>query len=222
VTVGLYTRFRVLWQDGSAGGTPITAAALNYIEDGIVAASDHGQLAGLADDDHPHYLLRTDASAAYLAKTQNLTDLPDKPAARTNLDVAQRPGFAADEAVIGGSETTTSTLFTDLATIGPERTFIGPPSGRIAVVVDTELANDTAGQNSYASYELFNNTSASAAARPTDSRSVMVAGSRMRGSHVTFLNVTPGNSYRLRGKYRVTGGTGSFVNRRIAVVPILT
>jgi hypothetical protein len=63
--VGLYTRFRALWQDGSAGGTPITAAALNHIEDGLVAASDHGQLAGLGDDDHPQYLLRTDASAAY-------------------------------------------------------------------------------------------------------------------------------------------------------------
>jgi hypothetical protein len=63
--MGLYTRFRALWADGEAGGTPITAAALNYIEDGIVAASDHGQLAGLADDDHPQYLLRTDASAAY-------------------------------------------------------------------------------------------------------------------------------------------------------------
>jgi hypothetical protein len=66
--MGLYTRFRALWADGEAGGTPITAAALNYIEDGIVAASDHGQLAGLADDDHPQYLLRTDATTAYLAK----------------------------------------------------------------------------------------------------------------------------------------------------------
>jgi hypothetical protein len=63
--MGLYTRFRALWADGEAGGTPITAAALNYIEDGIVAASDHGQLAGLADDDHPQYLLRDDAIAAY-------------------------------------------------------------------------------------------------------------------------------------------------------------
>lgn len=34
-----YSRFRALWKSGKAGNTPISAASLNHIEDGIVAAS---------------------------------------------------------------------------------------------------------------------------------------------------------------------------------------
>lgn len=38
------------WADGEAGGTPITAAALNKIEDGIADATDAAEAPLVADD----------------------------------------------------------------------------------------------------------------------------------------------------------------------------
>ena len=47
------------WVDGQAGGTPITAAALQHIEDGIAAAAQSADdattaLAGKASSSHTH------------------------------------------------------------------------------------------------------------------------------------------------------------------------
>jgi hypothetical protein len=223
VTVGLYTRFRALWQDGSAGGTPITAAALNHIEDGIVAASDHGTLAGLADDHHPHYLLRTDASAIYLAKADNLAALVDKAAARANLgaDAAYLLRNEAKNAFTTTSETTTSTTYADLATIGPEVTVNirddGSGTGRALFIVGGRLTNNTVGQQCFMSV-------AGAALPATDSTALAntaeASSNLLIASHVFIAGgLTPG-SRTYTAKYRVTGGTGTFSARRLTVIPL--
>lgn len=59
-----------------------------YIDAEIAAAggsTDHGTLAGLADDDHPQYHNDARGDARYAQKANNLSDLANAATARTNL-----------------------------------------------------------------------------------------------------------------------------------------
>ena len=52
-----YTKFNNPWRDGEAGGTPVTAEALNHIEDGIRSLDVDA-------------LPRAEASATYMPRTE--------------------------------------------------------------------------------------------------------------------------------------------------------
>ena len=302
--MGLYTRFRALWQDGSAGGTPLTAAALNYIEDGIVAASDHGTLAGLGDDDHTQYLLRTDASSAYVAKAgsimtgplvaaagvvvrldtklagvspagypngmssmsvvntdgwpttgllrtfrdavsnyteQTLTERNTSPALRFfrvgNADgtawlnwqrVTTGEPVAATAGFLASVESTSSTGFTDLSTLGPDVTYVAPASGKVLVEVSSSVWSDSSVRAGFMTYEVRNISTNALLHSAIEGRAYSAVGATAQGiansgSRLTLIGShVPGQQYTARAKYRASFGVASFADRRLTVINHIT
>jgi hypothetical protein len=116
------------------------------------------------------------------------------------------------------SETTTSSSYTDLATVGPTVTVT--TGSKAIVLIGGRLFNNTVGQNTYASYDISGATSSSA----TDDRAHMMTmpatSSSMQAVNAILQDsLTPGsNTFTM--KYRVTGGTGTADNRRLLVIPL--
>lgn len=115
------------------------------------------------------------------------------------------------------SETTTSTSYTDLATVGPTVTVT---TGPLALVLwGAQMTNNTANASSRTSVEV-SGASTSAA---DDVRGLafdpVSAGGVFQASHAVFYDdLTPGsNTFTL--KYRVGAGTGTFSRRRLIVLP---
>lgn len=120
---------------------------------------------------------------------------------------------------VATSETTGSTTYAALATFGPSVTVT---SGTTAIVMfGCHLQNDTSASRSYCSYAVSGNTtSASSDARAIwYQASAVAAQSRIGNSYLhTGLTAGVGNIFALQ--YRVSGNTGTFVNRSIAVIPL--
>jgi hypothetical protein len=121
-------------------------------------------------------------------------------------------------AAVTTSETTTGTGYGDLTTPGPAVTVT---TGTKAIVMVASLVqNSTAGQNSYASYAVTGASAISA----TDDRAVLITAAAtnqtLRASAVYMETGLTAGSNTFTMKYRVTGGTGSFQNRRITVIPL--
>lgn len=121
---------------------------------------------------------------------------------------------------VNASETTASTSYTDLATPGPAITKTTGTSAFVAVYGLVSI--DTAGVSALMSFDVTGATAVTA----TDTRAVsfqpgsVTAARSLRASAVTLLDgLTPGSNI-FTAKYRVTGGTGTFNNRRIAVLPL--
>ena len=114
--------------------------------------------------------------------------------------------------IVEDSETTTSTSYTDLATTGPSGT---RTTGTTCLVTTTcELSNSGAG-TSNATFAISGATTTSA----EDFRRIKNTGTdALRMSVQTFMSVTAGsNTFTM--KYRVSSGTGTFLARRIHVMP---
>ncbi|SRR6266851_2229864 len=129
-----------------------------------------------------------------------------------DLDLRTR----AVTAPISTSETTTSTSYTDLATLGPTVSLL---TGTAAVVmVQCSITGNTVAAGNFASVAV---TGASTQAA-TDLGSVshqVASGSLVQASAVFLISgLTPGtNTFRM--KYRVSSGTGTFANRILTVWP---
>jgi hypothetical protein len=113
-------------------------------------------------------------------------------------------------------ETTTSTTYTDLATIGPAVTCDTGPAALVAV--HGAMFNTGSGSTRM-SYEV---TGASSIA-PADNKGIGVfgvAGAGIVASCVVLhTDLTPGSN-TFTAKYRVASGTGTFGSRRIVVFPL--
>lgn len=112
---------------------------------------------------------------------------------------------------IATAETTTETDWTDLATVGPTVTV---QSGKdVLVWIASELNNSTT------SYSRMGVQVSGASTRdPEDSRS-LIAPVNIKACQVVFFDdLTPGEN-TFTAKYRVSGGTGTFTDRRIIVWP---
>lgn len=121
-------------------------------------------------------------------------------------------------AAVTTSETTGGTGYGALATPGPSVTVT---TGTKAIVAVASLVqNSTIGQNSYASYAV----SGASAISATDDRAVLItaaaANQTLRASSVYMETALTAGSNTFTMQYRVTGGTGSFQNRRITVIPL--
>lgn len=117
--------------------------------------------------------------------------------------------------IIETSETTTSTTYTDLATPGPSVTMT--TGAKALVFINASVDNDTANEVSFASFAVSGDTTSAA----IDGRAVfqeMVAGNNnIRAGVTNLIALTPGsNTFTMQ--YRVSGGTGMFVRRRIQVL----
>lgn len=118
--------------------------------------------------------------------------------------------------VVLTSETTDSTGFDNLATVGPSVTVETGPYALI--IVRASLENTGAG-SSRMGYEISGATSVAAA----DNRGVHVfgvAGVNVGGSDVSLWTALTPGSNTFTAKYRVSSGTGTFSSRRLMVFPL--
>lgn len=125
--------------------------------------------------------------------------------------VAERP-FAAN---VTTSQTTTSTSYTNLATVGPDVTV---ETGTIALVTLTSsMETNTLNAFTFVSYDVSGATTSSA----TDARalafihSVQNFGNRLTAQFYQTGLTAGSNTFRMR--YRTTSGTATFANRTISV-----
>ena len=119
---------------------------------------------------------------------------------------------------IATTQTTGSTAFTDLATVGPSVTVT---TGSSAILLWSALmSNSTAAANTYVDYAVSGATSRS----PSDASSLRfksdTGGQELRAGQVMYEGgLTPGsNTFKLQ--YHVNGGTGSFGDRRLTVIAL--
>lgn len=132
--------------------------------------------------------------------------------------IAQR---IADGATDLNTGTTTSTTYTDLtgAAIGPSVTVETGPMA--FVIVAGQISNSGTGSARMA-YDVSGATTIAGA----DNRGIGIAGAAgvtlTAGTEVLHfggLSLTPGSN-TFTAKYRVSAGTGTFLSRRIAVLPL--
>lgn len=137
---------------------------------------------------------------------------------RDNLnDLSRRATMVS--APVATSETTTSTSYADLSTSGPTVTVTVGASGLALVCIFVNMANNTAGEYCYASFAVSGATTSAASDAYAVSMQAQNIGSLQQLSAVVPRTLTAGsNTFKLQ--YRVTGGTGTFLNRHITVIPL--
>lgn len=116
--------------------------------------------------------------------------------------------------LVSTSQTTTSTSYTDLATVGPTVT---ATTGPYAIV---STYNSNFNSTAAASLMGFQVSGASSIA-PTDNTTIAITGTGSQRAGATFLltTLTPGSN-TFTCKYRVGAGTGTYADRRIVVFPL--
>ncbi len=119
-------------------------------------------------------------------------------------------------AVVATSQTTASTTYADLATVGPAVTLA--TDTQALVMLFCNLSNTLASTSSIMGFAVSEATTIVAA----DSQAMSAAGAAATGFAIgaSFLitGLTPGSNI-FTAKYRVGAGTGTFQNRRLAVMP---
>ena len=132
-----------------------------------------------------------------------------------NALAARTPTTAATGVV----NTTASTTYTDLATVGP---VVGPitTGAKALVMVSCYLQNNTAGVFSIMSCTISGATTdaASDATGLQHQTGSTTATIRATAAHL-YDTMTPGSN-TFTAKYRVSGGTGTFGSRYVTVIPM--
>jgi len=120
---------------------------------------------------------------------------------------------AIDSNTIATPQTTTSTSYADLATVGPSATVNVGKSGKVLVVVSAEFFNSGGSYTVVGFVVSGANTIAETQALDSQGTNTVQAGNMIL---VTGLN--PGSTtFKLR--YKVSAGTSTFLNRFITVIP---
>lgn len=131
-----------------------------------------------------------------------------------SIDIREWKQATVDTAGVG--ETTTSTTFTDLATVGPS---VNISSGTRAMVwITCQVTNNTVNKEAYASWGVSGATTSAA----IDARSIIhqpaTAGRYIRTTVCSIIALTAGtNIFTMKYRTDATGGTASFTRRSIVV-----
>lgn len=132
--------------------------------------------------------------------------------ATTSLNSVAERGLVT---AVAATDTTTSTTYTDLTVGGPAATVT---CSRALIFLLSSLSNNTVNADSRMGYDIAGATTFSA----TDTSSLIhtsaTANAQLRASAVYVPTLTTGSN-TFTGKYRVTGGTGSFNTPRIHLLP---
>jgi hypothetical protein len=128
--------------------------------------------------------------------------------------IAQR---VPTSATVATSQTTVSTTYTNLATTGPAVTVT---TGTQAIVIVTvSVNNDTASATSRADFAVSGATTRAASDTTALIHASAIANAGVRATATTFLSLTAGsNTFTVQ--YRTNGGTGSFNDRHLVVIPL--
>lgn len=125
-----------------------------------------------------------------------------------NTVVARRPDFGN---TVSTAQTTLSTSFVDLATVGPTLTMTTGVRG--LALWGCQLTNSAGAAFSYMSFTGANFTASTQA-------SVQSTGATaIQASYSLFLNGMTAGSNTFTAKYAVSSGTGTFQDRRLQVLP---
>jgi hypothetical protein len=122
---------------------------------------------------------------------------------------------------VAASQTTTSTTYTDLGTVGPSATVTITASGKALVTVTGSLTNSASSGQSNMGFAVSGATTQPAA--DTQALIVKNGGNQtilVQGSATFLLAGLNAGSTTFTAKYRVSAGTGTFVNRTVIVTPL--
>jgi hypothetical protein len=115
------------------------------------------------------------------------------------------------------TETTTSSSYADLATIGPTGTVTS--GARVLCCFSAQLINNTAGASCHVGIDISGATTSGATDSIALRHTSAVANAVMACSYAHIFGVTAGsNTFKL--KYHVSTGTGSFDSRRLSLMPL--
>lgn len=173
--------------------------------DAVTAASVNSPINTIANDYNGNITASNLASnAVTTAKITNATVTADKLAT------------GASSALVATSQTTTSTSYADLATTGPAVTVIIGANGLALISIYAGINNS--GANFTGMSFAISGASTQAAA---DNFSIVYNGTLVIRESGVFLltGLTPGST-TFTAKYIVNAGTGTFQDRRIAVIPL--
>lgn len=129
-------------------------------------------------------------------------------------------GAAAELGTVNTSETTTSTVFTDLTTVGPSAVVVAPPTGRIHVSFGCRYSNSSATGTCIVAAQVVGSVSGTQSAANARALYHTGTGDAQHGYSHQAIGLTPGETVTVTLKYRVSAGTGTFQSRRVDVMPI--
>lgn len=146
--------------------------------------------------------------------------------AKQTLNGKQIPSGGAGKAYVSTSETTASTSYTDLATTTDTVTVTVGASGLALVSLGCYSNVNSNGQICYLSFAISGATTVSAGT-PASGTVELIMQQQSGANGVNYSSygavlVTglSAGSTTFKMKYKVSGGTGSFVQRYISVVPL--
>lgn len=119
---------------------------------------------------------------------------------------------------VGTSETTTSTTYTDLATSGPAVTLT--TGAKALVLYGCLMSNGTAGARCFMDFAVSGASSRSADDATAWRFESSAANDQARAMAAFVQGGLTTGSNTFTAKYRVSGGTGTFEDRRIVVIPL--
>lgn len=164
---------------------------------------------GLGNVDNTSDATKNAASVTLTNKTINASQLVN------STVTADKLATGAASALVATSQTTTSTTYTDLATSGPAVTVTIGANGVALVSVSCNISNNV--NLAYMSFAVSGASTVAAA------DSLCISSTTSFGDYKgnTFLvtGLTPGST-TFTAKYRASANTSTFVDRRIAVVPL--
>ena len=102
--------------------------------------------------------------------------------------------------------------------------FTACTTGRALIWFRGQLLNNTGGQSTYCSFVVRDGSTVGSGASflgSSDTRALEHAGTDtpQGGTFHLVTGLTPGNAYNIRLEHRVTGGTGTLLNRAVSVAP---
>lgn len=144
-------------------------------------------------------------------------------AALVNTTVtADKLNLGAQQAFVSTSETTSSLSYTDLASVNDTVTVTIGANGLALVALTSSAANTAASSQSYIGFDVSGATTQAATDNYCLEYITPPSGANFNciySSIFLLTGLTPGST-TFKMKYKVNANTGTFANRRIAVIPL--
>ena len=126
---------------------------------------------------------------------------------------------APASATVAAVETTTSTSYTDLATVGPAVTVTISATGKALVILTADIGNSVSAAGTYMGTAVSGATTLAASDTTSLSESIAVVGPAIHISATYLFTGLTAGSNTFTAKYRVSTGTGTWYDRNIIVYP---
>ncbi len=118
------------------------------------------------------------------------------------------------------SQTTTSTSYTDLATVGPDATVEIGPSGCAIVMLTAQAMTNSNGVECYMGFKVGGATSLSANDDQALASATRNTGDLPKTSSVFWITGLTQGQNTFTAQYRTTSGTATFADRNLVVIPV--